>query len=48
MERERRLGALDASIARGVADAQSGLVQDVDDVRADLERHLKGTPTPSS
>ncbi len=36
MERERRLVALDMSIAHGVADAQSGRVQDTDAVRSEL------------
>jgi antitoxin ParD1/3/4 len=36
MERERRLAALDASIARGIADADAGRVQDIDVVRAEL------------
>lgn len=31
-ERETRLAALDASIARGIADADSGRVHDLDDV----------------
>ena len=40
MERERRLVALDTSIARGVADAESGRVQDADTVRAELRERF--------
>lgn len=40
MERERRLVALDTSIARGVADAESGRVQDADAVRAELRERF--------
>jgi antitoxin ParD1/3/4 len=36
MERERRLELLDTAIARGVADAEAGLVQDIDEVRTEL------------
>lgn len=36
MERERRLEWLDTAIARGVADASSGQVQDIDEVRTEL------------
>ena len=35
-EREARLAALDASIARGIADADAGRVYDVDDVADEL------------
>lgn len=42
LERERRLGALDASIARGVADADAGRVQGIEAVRADLRGRLSG------
>ena len=40
MERERRLVALDRSIARGVADAESGRVQDADAIRAELRERF--------
>ena len=32
-EREKRLAALDAAIARGIADADAGRVEPIDDVR---------------
>ncbi|MDC7681966.1 type II toxin-antitoxin system ParD family antitoxin [Asticcacaulis sp. BYS171W] len=35
-EREKRLAALDAAIARGIADADAGRVHDAEDVRARL------------
>jgi len=38
IEREHRLATLDAAIARGVADAEAGRVQDVDAVRDELKR----------
>lgn len=36
MERERRLEKLDAAIAVGVADAEAGQVQDIEEVRTEL------------
>ena len=36
LERERRLAALDSAIARGVADAEAGRTQGIDDVRAEM------------
>ena len=36
MDRERHLTALDAAIARGVADAEDGRVEGIDAVRAEL------------
>jgi len=36
-ERETRLAALDASIARGIADADAGRVHDLEDVAARLD-----------
>jgi len=41
MERESRLAALDAAIARGVADAQAGRVQDVEMVRQELGKRFE-------
>ncbi len=41
MERENRLAALDAAIARGVADAQAGRVQDVETVRQELGKRFE-------
>jgi antitoxin ParD1/3/4 len=40
LERERRLSALDAAIARGVADAEAGRTQDLEAVRAELTEDL--------
>jgi antitoxin ParD1/3/4 len=36
IERERRLQSLDASIMRGLADADAGRVRDIDEVQAEL------------
>lgn len=36
LERQRRLAALDESIARGIGDADAGRVQDVGEVRREL------------
>ncbi len=36
MERERRLGLLDAAIIQGIADAESGRVRDIDEVCTEL------------
>jgi antitoxin ParD1/3/4 len=36
MDRDRRLERLDTAIAQGVADAEAGRVQDIDDVRVEL------------
>ena len=41
-ERETRLAALDASIARGVADADSGRVIDIDAAAATLDARYAG------
>jgi antitoxin ParD1/3/4 len=44
MERDRRLKQLDTAIARGIADAEEGRVQDIDEVRAELyERFADGS-----
>jgi antitoxin ParD1/3/4 len=40
MERERRLGMLDAAIAQGIADAETGQIQDMNEVRAELREHF--------
>jgi antitoxin ParD1/3/4 len=40
MERERRLAALDAAIARGIADADAGRVHSVDDVLNEINRRF--------
>ncbi|NJN37997.1 MAG: type II toxin-antitoxin system ParD family antitoxin [Acaryochloridaceae cyanobacterium CSU_3_4] len=45
MNRDRHLEKLDAAIAQGVADAEAGRVQDIDDVRAELRgRFAVGSP----
>ncbi len=41
MERESRLLALDAAIARGVADAEAGLVHDIDTMREELRKRFE-------
>lgn len=41
MERESRLAALDVAIARGMADAQAGQIQDVETVRQELGTRFK-------
>lgn len=41
MERETRLAELDAAIARGLADAQAGRVEDVDAVRQELGKRFE-------
>lgn len=40
LEREQRLAALDAAIARGLADAEAGRVQDTGAVREELRRRF--------
>ncbi|ESQ78252.1 type II toxin-antitoxin system ParD family antitoxin [Asticcacaulis sp. YBE204] len=40
-EREKRLAALDAAIARGIADADAGRVHDADDVLREVTASLK-------
>ena len=40
MDRQRRLGALDAAIARGIADAEAGRVQDLDEVRKEMHERF--------
>ena len=41
MEKENRLIALDAAIARGLADAEVGRVQDTETVRHELRKHFE-------
>jgi antitoxin ParD1/3/4 len=44
MERDRRIERLDTAIAKGIADAEEGRVQDIDEVRAELyERFAAGS-----
>jgi antitoxin ParD1/3/4 len=44
MERDRRLERLDTAIAKGIADAEEGRVQDIDEVWAELyERFAAGS-----
>lgn len=48
-ERETRLAALDASIARGMADADAGLVHDIDAAASQLDAKyaaMAGKPNP--
>ena len=40
LERQRRLAALDESIARGIADADAGRVQDIEEVRRELRERF--------
>ena len=40
MERERRLELLDRAIAQGVADAEAGRTQAIDEVRAEIGKHF--------
>jgi antitoxin ParD1/3/4 len=40
LERQRRLAALDESIARGIADADAGRVQSIEEVRKELRERL--------
>ena len=47
LQRERRLAALDAAIARGVAEADLGLGQDVEAVRQELRERL-AVKTPNA
>jgi antitoxin ParD1/3/4 len=42
-EREARLAALDAAIARGIADADAGRVHDLDAMAARLDANFAGT-----
>jgi antitoxin ParD1/3/4 len=41
MEREQRLATLDAAIARGVADADTGRTQEIETVREELRRRFE-------
>ncbi len=41
MEREQRLATLDAAIARGVADADTGRTQEIEAVREELKRRFE-------
>ena len=45
LQRERRLAALDAAIARGVGELDAGHGQDAEEVRKELRERL-GTKTP--
>jgi antitoxin ParD1/3/4 len=40
MEQERRLQSLDTAIERGIADAEAGRVQSIDDVRENMRKRL--------
>lgn len=41
MEREQRLATLDAAIARGVADADTGRTQEIETVREELRKRFE-------
>lgn len=41
MEREQRLATLDAAIAQGVADADTGRMQEIEAVREELKRRFE-------
>ncbi len=45
-ERETRLAALDASIMRGIADADAGRVHDLEDVAATLDAKYAAMTSP--
>jgi antitoxin ParD1/3/4 len=47
LHRERRLVALDAALARGIAELDAGLGQEAEQVRQQLKERL-GTKTPHS
>lgn len=47
MLNEQRLATLDDAIARGVADADAGRVQDIDTVRDNLRRRFGEPQTPT-
>jgi antitoxin ParD1/3/4 len=40
LQRERRLAALDEAIARGIADAEAGRVQTIEEVRGEVRAEL--------
>jgi len=40
LQRERRLAALDAAIAKGIAELDAGLGQNIDEVRKELTEHF--------
>jgi antitoxin ParD1/3/4 len=42
--RERRLSALDAALAEGIADIEAGRVHDLQDVCAELEAEIAALP----
>ncbi len=46
LDRQRRLAALDASIARGLADADAGRIQDLEGVRQELRERFASKEQP--
>jgi antitoxin ParD1/3/4 len=46
--RERRMAALDARIAKGIADGEAGRVYDAEDVFDELEAMIRALPEPLS
>ena len=47
-EHDKKLAALDAALARGVADADAGRVRDADEVFDELRRRYLGKPERST
>ena len=48
LQRERRLAALDAAITRGVAEADAGLGQDLEEVRQEMRERFGWTTSKSA
>ena len=48
LERDRRLAALDKAIAHGVADADAGRVQGIDEVRAEMRERFASKGSTSA
>ena len=48
LQRERRLAALDAAIARGVSEADAGLGQDIEDVRQEMRQRFAAKNSKSA
>jgi antitoxin ParD1/3/4 len=46
LERQRRLAALDESIARGLADAEAGRAQDIETVRKEPRKRFDAKDRP--
>lgn len=48
LERDRRLAALDTAIAHGLADAEAGRVQGIDEVRAEMRERFASKGSTSA